>query len=235
MYSKHIPNSIGAKLVCIDNKYTQPTKIFEGKKCVNKFLKWIFTIKLLRNNIIKNKFNKDLIMTNEDEEKYNTTNICWICKENILDNKVRDHCHITGRFRGAAHKKCNLKLVISKKLPVLFHNLEGYDGHIIFEELNNFNNTNIKVIPKSTEKYMSIIINNNIIFLDSIQFLNKSLDTLSSNLEDIDRKYLSSEFESIDLELLKEKDPYPYKWVTNIKKFHYPKLPPRLNKLKTQD
>ena len=83
MYSKHIPNSIGAKLVCIDNKYTQPTNIFEGKKCVNKFLKWIFTIKLLRNNIIKNKFNKDLIMTNEDEEKYNTTNICWICKIKI--------------------------------------------------------------------------------------------------------------------------------------------------------
>ena len=74
---------------------------------------------------------------------------------------------------------------------------------------------------------MSIIINKSIIFLDSIQFLSKSLDALSGNLEDIDRKYLSSEFESIDLELLKKKDPYPYEQVTSIKKFDYPKLPPK--------
>ena len=85
---------------------------------------------------------------------------------------------------------------------------------------------------------MSIIINRNIIFLDSMQFLNKSLDALSDKLEDIDRKYLSSEFKLIDLNLLKKKDPYPYQWVTNINKFNYPKLPPknaydsRLNKNK---
>ena len=149
-------------------------------------------------------------MTNEDEEKYKSSNICWICKEIIKDNKVRDHCHITGMHRDAAHKKCNLKLVISKKIPILFLNFEGYDGHIIFKELNNFKNINIEVIPKSTEKYMSIIINRDIMFLDSMQFLNKSLDALSDKLEDIDRKYLSSEFKSIDLNLLKKKDPYPY-------------------------
>ena len=145
---------------------------------------------------------------------------------------------INRKYRGAVHKKCNLKLVISKNLPILFHNLEGYDGHIIFKELNNINNINIEVIPKSTGKYMSIIINRDMIFLNSMQFLNKSLDALASNLEDIDRKYLSFEFKSIDLELLKKKDPYPYEWVTNIKKFDYPKLPPknaynsRLNKNK---
>ena len=193
LYSKHIPNSIGAKLVCIDDKYTKPIKIFEGKNCINKFLKWIFKIKILCNDIIKNKFNKDLIMTNEDEEKYKSSNTCWICKEIIKDDKVRDHCHITGMYRDAARKKCNLKLVISKKIPILFLNFEGYDGHIIFKELNNFKNINTEVIPKSTEKYMSIIINRDIIFLDSMQFSNKSLDASSDNLEDIDRKYLSSD------------------------------------------
>ena len=65
---------------------------------------------------------------------------------------------------------------------MLFHNLEGYDGHIILQELNNFNNINIEVIPKSSERYMSIIINRNI-FLNSMQFLNKSLDALSDKLE----------------------------------------------------
>ena len=96
---------------------------------------------------------------------------------------------INRKYRGAVH----IKLVISKKLPILFHNLEGYDGHTMFKELNNINNINIEVIPKSTEKYMSIIINRDIIFLDSMQFSNKSLDALSDNLEDIDRKYLSSD------------------------------------------
>ena len=69
-----------------------------------------------------------------------------------------------------------------KKLPVIFHNLEGYDGHFIFRDLKNFINITIQVIPKSTEKYMSIIINKKIIFLDSMQFLKASLDNLAANL-----------------------------------------------------
>ena len=88
--------------------------------------------------ITKKYFNKKLIMTNEDKEIYNNSQICWICKEELNTDKVRDHCHVTGKFRGAAHNKCNLKLRISRKLPIIFHNLQGYDGHIIFKELNNF-------------------------------------------------------------------------------------------------
>ena len=64
---------------------------------------------------------------------------------------MRDHCHVTGKFRGAAHNKRNLKLNISKHFPVIFHNLQGYDGHIIFNELNNFDVTT-DVIPKGIEK-----------------------------------------------------------------------------------
>ena len=55
----------------------------------------------------------------------------WIRKEELNTGKVRDHCHVTGKFRGAAHNKCNSKLRIPKKLPIIFHNLQGYDGHII--------------------------------------------------------------------------------------------------------
>ena len=95
-------------------------------------------------------------MTNEDEEIYNNSHICWICKEELNTDKEKDHCHVTGKFRGAAHKKCNLKLRIPRKLPIIFHNLEGYDGHIIFKELNNFNDINIQVISKTSENYMSI-------------------------------------------------------------------------------
>ena len=80
--------------------------------------------------------------------------------------KVRDHCHITVKVRGAAHNQCNLTLKIPNKLPIVFHNLEGYDGHLIFKELNNFDVT-IDVIPKAIEKYISIIFNRNITFIDS--------------------------------------------------------------------
>ena len=73
--------------------------------------------------ITKQYFNKRLIMTNEDEEIYNNSHICWICKQELNTGKLRDHCHATGEFRGAAHNKCNLKLKIPRKLLIIFHNL----------------------------------------------------------------------------------------------------------------
>ena len=53
-------------------------------------------------------------MTNEDQEIYNNSHLCWICKEELNIDKVRNHCHVTGKFRGAAHNKCNLKLRIPR-------------------------------------------------------------------------------------------------------------------------
>ena len=78
-------------------------------------------------------------------------------------------------------KKCNLELRIPRKLPIIFHNLEGYDRHLIFRELNNFKDIDIQVIPKTNERYMSIIVNISIVFLDSLQFCKASLDTLAGN------------------------------------------------------
>ena len=69
------------------------------------------------------------------------------------DEKVRDHCHITGKFRGAAHRSCNINLQLTKKVPVIFQNLIGYDSHLIFRELNKFD-LKIDVIPNGLEKYM---------------------------------------------------------------------------------
>ena len=167
-------------------------------------------------------------MTIEDEENYQNSQNCWICDQKITNNKdkVRDHCHITGKYRGPAHKEYNLKLRIPRKIPIIFHNLEGYDGHLIFRELNNFKDIDIQVIPKTDERYMSIIVNNNIIFLDSLQFLKASLDSLAGNLKDDDFKHLLSEFRKDKLELLRKKDAYLYEWVDSYKKFLYARLPP---------
>ena len=95
----------------------------------------------------------------------------------IGDNKVRYHCYITGRYRGAAHWSCNINLKINKKASIIFHNLTGYDSHLIFKELNKFN-VKISVIPNGLEKYMAFTLNKNLVFIDSILFMNSSLDKL---------------------------------------------------------
>ena len=93
--------------------------------------------------------------------------------------------------------------------------------------MNKFKDIDIQVIPKSSEKYMSVIINKNIVFLDSLHFCKASLDDLAGNLEDKDFKDLMPEFPSDELELLRKKDSYPYEWVDSYKKFIYPRLPPK--------
>ena len=113
LYQTHIPNSIGAKLVSIDNRFTLPTINFECKNCINSFIKWIFTQQERINQIINNHFNKKLKMTIEDN--YQNSKDCWICNEKLDKDKVRDHCHIIGKYRHAAHSQCNLKLKKIKK------------------------------------------------------------------------------------------------------------------------
>ena len=76
------------------------------------------------------------------------------------EEKVRDYCHVTCKFRGAAHRNCNINFQITKKAPVIFHNLRGYDSHLIFNELDKFD-VKINVIPNGLEKYMAFFWNKN--------------------------------------------------------------------------
>ena len=162
-------------------------------------------------------FNKNLIMT-EEEDLFQKSNNCWICKK-LTDNcedKVKDHCHLTGKFRVAAPKSCNLNFKLTKKVPVMFHNLRGYDSHLIFCELNKFD-AKIGVIPNGLEKYMAFFLNKNLVFIDSMQFMNSSLEKLVKNLSDDDFKYLTKEFGSKNLELLKQKGAYSYEYMDSLK------------------
>ena len=159
-------------------------------------------------------------MSEEKEEQFQSRNTHWIW-EKLIDNdneKVRDHYHLTGRFRGAAHWSCNISLQLTKKVPVIFHNLRGYDSHLIFCELNKFD-VKIDVIPNRLEKYMAFFLNKNLVFIDSMQFMNSSLEKLVKNLSDNDFKYLTEEFGSKNLELLKQKGAYPYEYMDNFKRF----------------
>ena len=190
-----------------------------------------FTLTILKEyqyckKVIKKHFNKNLIMSEEEQEQFQSSNTCWIC-EKLIDNddeKVRDHCHVTGKFRGAAHWSCNINLQLTKKVPVIFHNLRGYDSHLIFNELDKFD-VKIKVIPNGLEKYMAFFLNKNLVFIDSMQFMNSSLEKLVKNLSDNGFRYLTEEFGSEYLELLKQKHAYPYEYIDCFKIFNEKKLP----------
>ena len=161
-------------------------------------------------------------MSMEEEEVFQKANKCWICGKlfELLDEKVRDHCHISSKFRGAAHFSCNANFKISKKVPVVFHNLKGYDGHLIMRGLSNFNV--VIEVPCGLEKYMAIIVNRNLVFIDSMQFMNCSL---VSNLVDKDFKHLLRKFSGERLELVKEKGVYPYEYMNSFEKFDECELP----------
>ena len=95
-------------------------------------------------------------MTEEEEKQFQSGNICRICEKFIEDDdeKFRDNCHTIRKFRGTAHWSCNINLQLTKKVPVIIHNLRGYDSHLIFCALKNFD-VKIDVMPSRLEKYMA--------------------------------------------------------------------------------
>ena len=122
----------------------------------------------------------DMIWDDDAKKQFQEATECHICKKGInreTDVVVRDHCHFTGKFRGAAHQACNLAYKIEKsnyKLPIVFHNLRGYDAHLIFQKIKR-RHGKIDVIPNNSERYISFTVGR-LKFIDSIQFLACSLE-----------------------------------------------------------
>ena len=171
-YQKHTDCGYGYKIVCCyDDKYSKPVVTYRGKKAVYKFMEAMLEEVKYCKKVMKKEFNKSLRMTKDDEEKFQKAEKCHICDKKYTDKdiRVRDHCHITGKYRGSAHQECNLKLRVNPeelKIPVIFHNLRGYDSHFIMQEIgaivenNKYTNkkgkeTQMKInaIPNNMEKY----------------------------------------------------------------------------------
>ena len=131
-------------------------------------------------------------MSVEDKRSFKSSNKRWICNKQFAaeDNKVTDHDHVTGKYKDSAHWGCNIKL--TRKVPVIFHNLKGYDSHLIMQEIGKFD-VKIGVIPNGLEKYMQLAFNKSLAFINSMQVMNSSLDALVKNLSDNDFKHLSQE------------------------------------------
>ena len=111
-------------------------------------------------------------MTRADWESHRTASRCHVCDGLLEGDSVRDHCHFTGKYRGAAHSACNLKLRLSPKtttILVAFHNLRGYDSHLLMQAISK-GEGQISCIPNNTEKYISFSLGQ-LCFIDSAQFL----------------------------------------------------------------
>ncbi|GET60652.1 hypothetical protein RIR_jg2311.t3 [Rhizophagus irregularis DAOM 181602=DAOM 197198] len=195
-------------------------------------------------------------LTTQEQASYDNAINCWICRNPLDGNKVRDHCHITGRYRGAAHRGCNLDLSIKPRemhIPVIFHNLSGYDGHIIMQGIGAMEcEDDIDPIPYNMEKYMAFKLGS-LRFIDSLQFMKSSLDKLASNLGaekcraqecsnpqhlwriDAGRCFAHPENFKITrsqippelLEIYLKKGVYPYEYMDDWKKFEKTSLPPK--------
>ena len=242
-YQKHTDCGYGYKVVCCyDDKYTKPIQIYRGESAVYKFMEAMLDEVKYCKNTIKTCFKKPLKMTEDDENEFQKAEACHICDIEYTekDIRVRDHCHITGQYRGSAHQDCNLKLKLDAdklKIPVIFHNLRGYDSHFIMQEIgaivknHTFMNKNgkekqmnINAIPNNMEKCMAFMLGDNLTFIASMQFMSSSLEKLVNNLPRDSLKYTSKIFEGEKLNLMARKGVYPYDYMDSFDKFNE-KLP----------
>ena len=243
-YQRHTDCGYGYKVVCCyDDKYTKPIQLYRGEKAVYKFMENMLEEVKYCKKVMKKHFDKPLRMTKEDEEEFKKTTTCHICDKKYTekDIRVRDHCHITGKYRGSAHQDCNLKLRINPKeikIPVIFHNLRGYDSHFIMQQIGQIakehtykdkkgevKQMNINAIPNNMEKYMAFMLGNHLTFIDSFQFMSSSLDKLVSNLPAEALKYTNKKFKGKKFELMTRKGVYPYDYMDSFEKFNKTELP----------
>ena len=192
--NRHIPSGYSIYTNCSFDKSNNKLSYYRGEDCMKRFCKD------LKDHATKITDFKNKIMTpltKEEDDDYNKENICYICKKEFNNDKVKDHCHFTGKYRGAAHNTCNLRYKIPKNIPVIFHNVSTYDYHFIITELACEFEGNFECLGENTEKYITFSvpikkriekknmdITYKIKFIDSLRFMATSLSKLVDNLTD---------------------------------------------------
>ena len=177
-------------------------------------------------------------LTKSQLKEHKRATKCHICFKQFGDRgKVRDHCHYSGLYRGAAHSSCNLRYKIPSYIPVVFHNLTGYDAHLFIRELAKYT-THMGVIAKNVEDYISFSIKVEVDkyvdkegnehpreielrFIDSFKFMSSSLDSLVNNLAKGAHKFWGfEEYSDKQRELLIRKGTYPYEYMDSWNRFN---------------
>ena len=257
-YQKHKPCSYSYYIKCFDDELFPPvlkryTIEDENTNVAKSF------VKSLEEDIVdiydQFKGRRRRRITKKETRDFEKATICHICEGSFgkteNERKVRDHCHLTGRYGGAAHNKCNLEFKLPKFYPVIFHNLEKYDAHLFIKELAEAQdplkragvtetNGGIGCIARTEENYVSfrkeIVVDvffkdgkwrevkREIRFIDSLKFMNSSLEKLAGNLTSFPD--LEQYFKGDQLELVKRKGVYPYDYMNCIERLGETSLPP---------
>nr|CAH7756011.1 unnamed protein product [Callosobruchus chinensis] len=232
-YQKHEAFSIAYYLKCSYDDSLSKFRLYTGSDCQDWFAKELHRTALELNYI----FNNPKPMTPLDSEErqcFSSALTCHICErpfDSNNSNKVMDHDHFTGKFRGAAHNGCKLNYYRkSHAIPVVFHNMTGYDCHFIL-----LSETIINLLPLNNEKYISFTkyvsgTNINFRFIDPFRFMSSSLSKLSSYLDNnqklVTRKYFSDDSK---FELVTRKGVFPYEYLDCWEKLSEESLPPQSN------
>ena len=224
----------GYKVVCEDEQYTKPSEIYRGedagKKLIDCLLREEEEIQGILSNI------QPMNITEEQQGLIENAVECCLCKvcltteDKKYNRVVRHHNHLTAEIIGAACNACNLRCRQAKFIPVLFHNLKNFDAHIICQNLGHFKNHKLQCIAQNTEQYISFSLGN-LRFIDSLQFLPSSLESL---VEDLAQEGLqafphlrSETADDVETKLLLRKGVYPYEYMDSFEKFEEPELPPK--------
>ena len=234
LYQKHVPSGFSYIVVCSNPQYTGKPVVYRGDNVVDKFFELLLEEHHVINCILRDE--KPMVLTAEDACKHVIATECFICEELILDEPaVRDHDHLTGKYRGAAHSKCNLQYKYQKinnskqspsyMVPVVFHNLRGYDAHLLMSGLGKYKNRRISCIANNSERYVSFSLGG-LRFIDSLQFMSASLESLVKNLAKEEFKLLSMYNPNQEQRnMLLRKGVYPYDYVDSPEKLTEVNLP----------
>ena len=158
-YQKHPACSYGYKFVCVDDKFSKPFKSYLGKDDFYNFISSIIEESKYCSDVMKNHFNKELMMIKKDKEDFENPINYWACDDDV---KVRDHCLINGRKSGSADRDCNVNVKLNHKIPVVFYNLKNCDSHHVMQVPGKLS-LKIIVIANGLERYTSFSINNNLV------------------------------------------------------------------------
>lgn len=190
-YQQHEAFCIGYYFHCMFDSTKSYYSSYRGEECIEWFVRELNKIAYDIATIYEDPIELDT--TVEDEIFFSLSNECHICgkRYNENDEPVRDHCHLTGKYRGSAHSACNLNYQVSRSIPVVFHNLSHYDSHFLMRKLATVFEGNISIIPINDQNYISFtktVIDKRLKkyekfiklrFIDSFRFMASSLDQLS--------------------------------------------------------
>lgn len=236
------PSGFGYTVVSPYPGFSKPTFVYRGSNASDYFVERILDECFEVRTVLKEV--KPMDFTTEDEKLYHNSTKCSICHKELnwgADEICRDHCHITGVFRGAAHQFCNIMMQQQKKPIVFFHNAKGYDNHFLIKSLAaNSKVGRISVLGQTSEKY-SRITTTHFIIQDSMSHLIGSLDSLSSSLRqrgtdgfNLVRKEFPAD---LQFECCLRKLIYPYDYIDGFERFEedIPSIDVFYNKLNDEE